>query len=213
MFLHRKVLFQMIIFGLTGGIACGKSTVTKTFQAHDIPMIDADVVARQVVEPGTVGLSSIVATFGQDILQKDGTLDRGKLGKLAFSNAEAMAKLNHIMAPLIDEETNKQIRMLRLAGHKLIGYDAALICEMGNADRYRPLIVVYCPRDTQIERLMKRNNLTREEAVARVEAQMPVEQKAHMADHLIYTWGTIEESRIQTEMLIEILKRNGSQLC
>lgn len=201
----------MIIFGLTGGIACGKSTVTKTFRDHDIPIVDADVVARKVVEPGTTGLNSIISTFSADMLQADGTLDRAKLGKLAFSNADAMAKLNHIMAPLIDEETNKQIRLLRLAGHRLIGYDAALICEMGNADRYRPLIVVYCSRDTQIERLMKRNNLTREDAVARVDAQMPVEQKAHMADYLIYTWGSVEESCIQTEYLVKILQRKAQE--
>ena len=197
----------MITFGLTGGIACGKSTVTKVFARHGIPIVDADVVAREVVKRGTQSLKAIVATFGDQYLLPDGTLDRIKLGALVFEDKQSMFALNLIMGPAIQEESARQLQAFHNQGHRLVGYDAALICEMGNADKYRPLIVVYCPRDTQIERLMKRNSLTREQAVARIDAQMPVEQKVHMADEIIYTWGTIEESNIQTEFIIERLKR------
>lgn len=197
----------MITFGLTGGIACGKSTVTKVFARHSIPIVDADVVAREVVIPGTRSLKAIVTTFGDQMLLSDGTLDRTKLGTLVFQDKHSMFALNLIMGPAIQEESARQLQAFHDRGHQIVGYDAALICEMGNAGKYRPLIVVYCSRDTQIERLMKRNSLTREQAVARIDAQMPVEQKVKMADHVIYTWGTIEESNTQTELLIEKLKQ------
>lgn len=194
----------MTIFGLTGGIACGKSTVTKTFRKHLIPMIDADIVARQVVEPGTIGLKSLVETFGKEYLQEDGTLDRIKLGALVFSTPGALSQINSIMMPLIQAESDKQLSFCQ---GDLAGYDAALIIEMGNAAKFRPLIVVSCPADTQIARLMSRNNLTRAEAVTRIETQMPVSEKIKLADFVIDTSGTIENSILQTEKIINHLQR------
>ena len=196
----------MITFGLTGGIACGKSTVTKVFARNGIPIVDADVVAREVVAPGTLSIRAIVATFGDQMLLSNGTLDRTKLGTLVFQDKQSMFALNIIMGPAIHEESARQLQALHDRGHRIVGYDAALICEMGNADKYRPLIVVYCSRDIQIERLMKRNSLTHEQAVARIDAQMPIEQKVQMANHKINTQGTLEESAAQTERLIEMLK-------
>lgn len=192
----------MITFGLTGGIACGKSTVTKTFRAHNIPIVDADIVARQVVEPGTLGLASLVETFGQDCLQTDGTLNRPALGRHVFGNREAMAKLNHIMVPLVANESDRQLNELHKAGHSIVGYDAALIIEYGRVNQFRPLIVVSCPRDIQLSRLMKRNNLTREEAMNRIMAQIPVEQKVKLADFVIDTSGSVEDSVEQTQKII-----------
>ena len=197
----------MITFGLTGGIASGKSTVTKTFRAAGIPIVDADVVARQVVEPGTVGLQAVIFAFGKEYLQDDGTLNRTKLGALVFSNKKELDICNKIMMPLIVDESAAQVKKLHEAGHLIVGYDAALICEMGNAKNYRPLIVVHCPTDTQLARLMSRNSLTRDEAMARIEAQMPVEKKKALADYLIDTSGTIEYSIKQTQKIIEILKK------
>jgi dephospho-CoA kinase len=196
----------MITFGLTGGIACGKSTATKTFIKNNIPIVDADVVARQVVELGSQCLEEIVMVFGNEYLNSDGTLDRIKLGKLVFAEPNAMKMLNSIMGPAINEESSKQIKSFHDDGKKIVGYDAALICEMGNADKYRPLIVVSCPRDTQLERLMSRNSLTRAEAVARIDSQMPVEKKIQMADYVIDTSGSIEESIKQTESIIHKLR-------
>ena len=156
----------MITFGLTGGIASGKSTVTKTFRAHGIPMVDADIVARQVVEPGTQGLEAVISAFGSEYRQEDGTLDRTGLGRLIFSDRTARHQIDMIMLPLINQESDRQIQKLHDDGLLIVGYDAALICEMGNAEKFRPLIVVHCPRDTQLARLMSRNSLTQAEAVA-----------------------------------------------
>lgn len=196
----------MITFGLTGGIACGKSTVTKTLRANNIPVVDADIVARQVVAPGTFGLSRVIRDFGAEYLNADGTLNRTKLGALVFSDNKARRVLDKIMAPLINTESATQLAALHSQGNYIVGYDAALICEMGNCEKYRPLIVVHCPRDTQVERLMSRNSLTRAEAMARIEAQMPLEKKLKMANFKIDTSGTIEESVKQTEVVIHRIR-------
>lgn len=196
-----------MIFGLTGGIASGKSTVSKTFLKHGIPMVDADVIARQVVEPGTKGLQSIIQTFGDEYLTQEKTLDRVKLGDLVFSDHFAMQLLNDIMGQLIIKESVEQLNKLQEAGHPIIGYDAALICEMGNADKYRPLIVVACDPETQLDRLMSRNSLTREQAMSRINAQMPVARKIALADFVIRTDGPIEGSVRQAEYCLEFLKK------
>lgn len=198
---------KMLTFGLTGGIACGKSTVTRTFRAHDIPMVDADIIARQVVKPGSVGLDQVINIFGREYLQTDGTLDRIALGKLVFNDKQAMKLINSIMAPLINHESRRQLRAWHIRGYKIVGYDAALIVEQGNADKYRPLIVVLCPMDMQVQRLMGRNNLTHEEAMSRIAAQIPVKEKAAVADFVIDTSGTIEQSVQQTLEIIRQLRK------
>lgn len=203
----------MITFGLTGGIASGKSTVTKTFRAAGIPIVDADIIAREVVVPGSAGNQAIVNEFGTQYLLPDGTLDRVNLAKLVFADKEALRRIDKIMLPLINAESFVQIKKLHDSGHVLVGYDAALICEMGNCEKFRPLIVVHCPRDTQIERLMSRNSLTREEAVLRINAQMPVEKKMALADYLVDTSGTLEESKLQTKRIIYSMRWNIGRFC
>jgi dephospho-CoA kinase len=197
----------MITFGLTGGIACGKSTVTKTFRNHNIPIVDADIVARQVVEVGSFGWSAIKYSFGTNYLNEDETVNRTKLGALVFNNKVSMFTLNAIMAPLIEIEAAKQIKAFYEDGHAMVGYDAALICELGNADKYRPLIVVACKTETQLARLMSRNSLTNDEAMSRISAQMPVAQKIAMADYVVDTEGAIEDSIKQTEKVISYLRQ------
>lgn len=210
-----------MIFGLTGGIACGKSTVTKTFKANGIPMVDADQVARDVVRPGSEGWFQVFLAFGKEYLNSDDSINRVKLGELVFSSPSEMKKLNDIMKPLIEKEANQQLTHLldfgwlqwdeetkqaTLGKPGMVGYDAALIVEMGNADKYRPLIVVNCPPEIQIERLIKRNNLTREQAQARIDSQIPVSEKVKVADFVIDTSGTIENSVKQTQEIISKLK-------
>ena len=192
----------MITFGLTGGIACGKSTVTKTFRKNNIPIVDADIIAREVVVPGSIGNEKIMRRFGSPYFNQDGTLDRVKLAALVFTNQLAMSQLNIIMKPLIESESDAQIAKLHAEGHSVVGYDAALIIEQGNANKYRPLIVVSCPQATQIARLMSRNDLTEEQAMSRINAQMSVEDKVKMADYVVDTSGTIENSIKQTEAII-----------
>jgi len=196
----------MITFGLTGGIACGKSTATKTFQRFGIPMVDADIVAREVVAPGTYGLKIIIDTFGEQYLNADGTMNRSAMGTFVFSNQEALDKMNKIMAPLINETSELQISRLHLQGHSIVGYDAALICEMGNANKYRPLIVVACPQQMQVERMMKRNGLAPGQAMARMNSQMSTDDKVKLADYVIDTSGTVEDSIHQTEDIINKMK-------
>lgn len=202
----------MITFGLTGGIASGKSTVTRTFIKHGIPMIDADIIARQVVEPNKFGHDAIVDLFGKEMLLEDGTLNRLKLAELVFCHPDhkirknSMDKLNALMGPLITEEASRQIAVAHAEGHDIVGYDAALIIEQGNADKFRPLIVVGCDLATQIQRLMSRNNLTVQEAMFRIEAQLPLHEKINYADYVIDTNGTVEKSIAQTEAIIKILK-------
>jgi dephospho-CoA kinase len=202
----------LIVVGLTGGICCGKSTVSKTFLKNNIPVLDADQIARDVVRPHSLGLVQIIDAFGLRFLKADGNLDRQALGAVVFSDLNAMDQLNTIMSPLIQEESTKQIKVLQDAGHSFMIYDGALIVEMGNADKYRPLIVVSCTPEQQLERLMKRGMghgpLTREQAMSIIATQMSPEIKAHMADYIVYTFGTVEDSIKQTELIIEILKTN-----
>lgn len=200
----------MITFALTGGIACGKSTVTKTFRKHGIPIVDADIVARQVVEPGTYGYFLVLAAFGPDFFNEDTTLNRSKLADLVFTDKASMDKLNHIMAPIIYQESGWQmgrwLNYLRDQNRSLIcGYDAALIFEQ-NDTRFSPMIVVSCSQETQLARLMKRNSLTQEEAMARISAQMPLEEKVKLADFVINTNGSIEDNIFQTETIIKHLQ-------
>lgn len=197
----------MITVGLTGNIACGKSTVSKTFRRYMIPVVDADIVARQVVEPGTIGLKQVIDCFGSSFVKEDGTLDRVSLGKLVFGKLEAMNQLNSIMAPLINNESARQINLYHNNGWQIVLFDAALICEMGNADKYRPLIVVTCPQEVQLARLMKRNGLTKVEAMARIDSQMSSIEKVKYADYIIDTSEDIDYSIKQTETIIEHLRK------
>lgn len=201
----------MITFGLTGGIAVGKSTITKTFRLNHIPIVDADVIAHDLVVPGSEALDSIIDTFGEEYLLHDGSLDRVKLGSSVFSDpdlslrADCIAALNSIMIPLIQKEATHQINVLHNMGFGLVGYDAPLLIEMGSAHKYRPLIVVSCPISMQIARLMSRNSLTHAEAMDRINAQMSTEEKIKLADYFIDTSGTIINSIKQTEDLIKKL--------
>jgi dephospho-CoA kinase len=197
----------MIIAGLTGGICMGKSTVSKTLLAEGCAIVDADIIARQVVEPGSTGLGAIIKAFGSEYVMENGMLDRPKLGSLIFGNQEKRSVLDRIMLPLIALETAKQIQEHRKAGCQILICDAALIVEMGHADLYRPLIVVECRQDTQLERLMRRNSLTRQEAMDRINAQIPVAQKVALADFVINTDGTIEQSIEQTKIVLNNIRR------
>jgi dephospho-CoA kinase len=167
-------------------------------------VIDADQVARDVVKPHSLGLTQIIDAFGLRFLQDDGTLDRATLGSLVFSDNDAMAQLNAIMSPLIQAEAVCQFSNLQQAGHLLACWDAALLIEVGNAEQYRPLIVVHCTQEQQIERLLGRG-LTKDEAILRINCQMPTAHKLQMADYVIDTSGSIEHSVQQTKVIIEKL--------
>jgi len=196
----------MKIVGLTGGVGTGKSTVSKTFKSHNIPVIDADEIARKVVEPHSIGLVEIIDAFGLRYLKCDGTLDRLALGTFVFADPYLLQQLNAIMLPLIQEEATKQFDTLRQMKTKLCVYDAPTICETGNASKYYPIVVTHCSQEQQLQRIMKRG-LTQPQAMNRINSQMPSYQKLMMADFAIDTNGSKENSIQQTEIIISHLQR------
>jgi len=193
------------VFGLSGGIGCGKSTVAERWISRGLPVIDADQLAREVVEPGTEGLREIVDTFGDSVLALDGSLDRKALAAKVFENDEARAKLNAITHPRIHMLTGQRIAALGEAGEPLVCYDAALLVESGAIEMMRPAVIVAIPRELQIERTMARDECTRAEVEARIDSQMPIEEKIQAADFLIDNSGTLEEvQELADEVLREI---------
>lgn len=179
----------MIFFGLTGGIACGKSTVARAIAAEGVPVVDADLVAREVVAPGTDGLAAIVARFGADVLGPDGELDRKRLGALVFADPAARAALNAITHPRIAVRTLARRAELETEGHAIACYEAALLVENGIADAFRPLVVVALPREVQLARLMARDQIGEVDAAQRLDAQLPLEKKIALADHVVWNDG------------------------
>ncbi|HTB73532.1 MAG TPA: dephospho-CoA kinase [Polyangiaceae bacterium] len=200
----------MHLFGLTGGIASGKSTVASRLRAHGVPVIDADELAREVVEPGTEGLRAIVQTFGAGVLDPAGALDRKALARIVFSDIDARRRLNAITHPRIGLRTAELAEELSRAGEPLGCYEAALLVENGVADMFRPLVVVSCPSHVQIERVRARDDASRDDAIARIAAQKPLAEKVAVADFVIDTDGPIERSRQRTdEVLRAICERLG----
>ena len=196
------------IFGLTGGIATGKSFVSALLRRRCIPVVDADEVAREVVKPRTSGLTQLVEAFGADILLENGRLDRSKLGEMVFGNIDQLNKLNAILQPLIAEEAAFQIRLHLLLNCRIICYDAALLVEVGLADQFRPLVVVSCKPELQLARLIERG-MTDAQARARIASQMSSAAKEEVADTVIDTNGTKIETTEQVDALVSGLMSDG----
>ena len=198
----------MHLFGLTGGIASGKSAVAARLRERGVPVIDADKLAREAVAPGTAGLAAIVERFGRDVLLDDGTLDRKKLAGVVFGDEEKRKALNAIVHPHVTTLTFKEASRLRDEGEALACYEAALIVENGVADAFRPLVVVSAPEELQVARATARDGSTTEEARARIRAQMPLSEKVAVADLVIENTGSLAELERRTdEVLAEICAR------
>src|SRR5436190_12628501 len=190
----------MLKVGLTGSIAVGKSFVLSVLHELGCHVIDADDIARQVVEPGSAGLQSLREVFGEEVLNPDGSLDRSKLGVVVFADEVRRNRLNEILHPLIIAAQDEQIRELGKKDPQGIAViDAALMIESGGYRRFDKLIVVHCRPEIQLQRLMRRNKLSREEAEQRIATQMPQEEKKRYADYLIDTSGDFAGTRRQTE--------------
>lgn len=164
------------VFGLTGGIASGKSTVCAMLQQLGAALIDADALAREVVQPGQPALVDLAARF-PDVIRADGTLDRGKLGERVFSQEEDRKALNAIVHPRIHQRMLELTQALGEAGHAQIIYDAPLLIENRLHEAMNGVILVAAPEAVQIERLMKRNDFTREQATARLRSQLSLQDK------------------------------------
>jgi dephospho-CoA kinase len=197
----------MLRAGLTGSIAVGKSFVAGVLAEFGCHVLDADQAARAVVAPGSAGLSAVVAAFGASILQKDGALDRQQLGSLIFADQSRRQQLNSILHPHIIDLQDEQLREWEaLDPNGIAVVDAALMIESGGFKRFDKLIVVHCRPEVQIKRLMARDNLTREDAQQRIDAQMPQEAKQKFADYLIDTSEGFESARKRAGEVYEELR-------
>jgi dephospho-CoA kinase len=198
------------IFGLTGGIASGKSTVAARLRSHGVPVIDADALAREVVEPGTDALRAVVDAFGNGVVAADGRLDRKAVASIVFADPARRAQLNAIVHPAISRATVARSAELAARGERLACYEAALLVENGVADAFRPLVVVACPEQEQVARMVARDGATREEAIARIAAQKPLAEKVRVADFVIDTTGPVAGTIRRTdEVLAAVCRRLG----
>jgi len=197
----------MLKVGLTGSIAVGKSFVCEVFRELGCSVLDADQTAREVVAPETSGWRLIIQQFGSKILQPNNEIDRIKLGAIVFADKAKRQLLNAIVHPLVVEKQDEWLRGKEAENPDVIAViDAALMIESGGFRRFDQLIVVWCAEETQISRLMTRNDLSREEAVLRINAQMPQEEKKRYADFTIDTTEGFESTRAQTSRIFEHLK-------
>ncbi|HKS28002.1 MAG TPA: dephospho-CoA kinase [Pyrinomonadaceae bacterium] len=197
----------MLRVGLTGSIAVGKTHVVGLLKELGCHVIDADQTARDVVMPGTEGLKRVVAEFGAEVLQPDGHLDRARLGSIIFGDKEKRERLNSILHPLIIKEQDDAMRAFEREDPEGIAIvDAALMIESGGYKRFDKLVVVHCRPEIQVERLMRRNSLSREEAELRIAAQMSQEEKMRHADFLIDTSDDYEATRERTEEVFQKLR-------
>ncbi|PHF04655.1 dephospho-CoA kinase [Bacillus pseudomycoides] len=192
-----------IVIGLTGGIASGKSTVSQMFRELQIPVIDADIIAREVVEQGKEAYKEIVDVFGEEILQADGELDRPKLGSIVFHNEEKRLCLNKIVHPAVRKEMNVQKDMYIKEGVQAVVLDIPLLFESKLTALVDRIVVVAVSPSMQLERLMKRNGFTEEDAKARIDSQMPLAEKATLANKVIYNDGTIAETKAQLQLILK----------
>lgn len=186
--------------GLTGGIATGKSTVSQMLVKRGAVLIDADVIAREVMEPGHPVLSAVQKRFGAAVINEDGTLNRKKLGEIVFSDPEERKALNDITHPAIRAEMRKRMADYDAAQpERLVVVDIPLLYESGLETLFEQVMVVYVPREIQLSRLMQRDDLTLEQAEARIRAQMDIERKKERADILIDNSLGMDKTESQIE--------------
>jgi dephospho-CoA kinase len=199
----------ILVVGLTGGIAAGKSTVAKMFKELGAYVIDYDALSREVVQPGTPAWQKIVTCFGEEILKKDSTLDREKLGKLVFRDPEKLRALNGIIHPEVFREGEKQAaEIFRKDPAALIIKDIPLLVETGAQKLVEVVIVVYAHPEVQLQRLKERG-LSLEDAKARLNAQASPEERLKYADFIIYNNGSLGETKKQVAQIYSILKKKG----
>jgi len=189
----------MILVGLTGGVATGKSTVAKMFKQGGAAVINADLLARQVVEPGKPAWRAIVKLFGKIVLNQDRSLDRQALGSIVFHNPKKRRQLERIIHPRVAREQRRLVRWIaKRKPHAVVIYEVPLLFEAGVDKRVDKIIVVNVDRNTQIARLKKRNGLSRAEALRRIRSQMPLAKKIQRADHVLN--GTLPRPSLRKQV-------------
>jgi len=201
----------MTVIGLTGGIASGKSTVARMLAARGAEIIDADLLARQAVEPGRAAFEAVVATFGEQMVAADGQLDRERLGALVFADPERRRQLEALIHPFVRRESERrQAEIARQRPEALIFLDVPLLFESGMDRGLAEIVVVYVPRQIQLARLMARDGLSDAAARARLDAQMDLAEKRRRATRVIDNSGSRAETRRQVERLYRELAGRDS---
>jgi len=189
----------MILVGLTGGVATGKSTVAKMFKQCGAAVINADLLARQVVEPGKPAWRAIVKLFGKTVLNQDRSLDRQALGSIIFHNPKKRRQLERIIHPRVAREQQRLVRRVaKRKPHAVVIYEVPLLFEAGVGKRVDTIIVVTVDRETQVARLKKRNGLSRAEALRRISSQMPLAKKIQRANHVLN--GTLPRPSLRRQV-------------
>ncbi|MGC5324262.1 dephospho-CoA kinase [Brevibacillus sp. SYSU BS000544] len=200
-----------MIIGLTGGIASGKSTVSALLKERRIPVVDADVIAREVVEPGKSAYQQIVDAFGSSILLPTGEIDRKALGEIVFSDERQRQVLNGIVHPQVRKEMTRQAKEASQSGHELVVMDIPLLFESKLQYMVDKIVLVYVPSDLQLIRLMERDKIDEEQAQKRIKSQFPIETKKNEADFIIDNSGTREETKVQVDQLLVTLRAELKQ--
>lgn len=196
----------MRVFGLTGGIGTGKSTVAGFFREEGIPVVDADRISREVLAPGRTAYLRVVRRFGMKVLKQDGSIDRQRLGELVFADPTARADLEALTHPPIREGIVGALRTLEREGHELVIVEAALIHEKGRGDLFEAVIGVRCDLPRQVERIMARDGISRQQSQSRIQAQMDPERKTRASEYRIDNSGDLGETRRQVAALIRTLR-------
>lgn len=186
-----------MLVALTGGIGSGKSTVAARFRELGAHVIDADRVARDVVDPGTAGLSAVAQAFGPHLIRADGSLDRPALGRIVFGDDQARERLNAIVHPLVRAET--RARIMQAAPGQTVVYDVPLLVEAPSDLPFDAVVVVSAPPQLRVERLVRHRGMTAEDAWARVRAQATEAQRLAIADHVVDASGTIEHTLAEAD--------------
>jgi dephospho-CoA kinase len=204
------VIGQLKLVGLTGGIGSGKSTVGRMVQDLGVPMIDADQLAREVVEPGQPAHAEIAATWPEVIVAEGpgaGHLDRRRLAALVFADPASRLRLEAITHPRIQQRLLEEAERLARAGHRLAFYEASLLVEVGRHRDFDALVVVDIGEEQQLARVMARDAAHREQVLARIQAQLPLADKRKVATHVIDNSGDLENTRRQVGALVRELRQ------
>lgn len=205
---RRYSLGRMLKVGLTGGIGAGKSEVSRLLASYGAVLIDADLIAREVVEPGTEGLAAVVAEFGRDVLREDGTLDRPKLGAVVFADPDRLKALNAIVHPLVGHRSQE---LESSAGpDAVVVHDVPLLAENGLAPLYDLVVVVDASPQTQLDRLVRLRGMPEQDARARMSAQATREARLAIADHVIDNDGPLEALEPQVRKVWDELRERAS---
>ena len=195
----------MLVLGLTGNIGCGKSSVSTIFMENNIKVVDADIVARQIFDDKNL-LNEVFSTFGKSIRNQDGSLNRRALGNIVFNDDEKLILLNNLTHPKIKQKILSKVEEYKNQGEKIVVIDAALLIEDDYIPYIQKLILITCRKEIQINRIIARDNCTKEEAISRINSQMSQEEKVKFADYIIDNSNSFEELQKKVLELISVLQ-------